>query len=95
MRLTEARVLPGEGSAVYLLFQEDGIETETFAVVLQHLYFREVHKCHQRVQGLEPEEGVLVVYCLQIQYFSHSEIFQLMSKIRKIPDLRSICGHIP
>lgn len=76
---------------VYLLFQEDGIEAETFAAVLQHLYFLEVHKCHQRVQGLEPEEGVVVVYCLQIQYFSHSEIFQLMSKIRKIPDLHSIC----
>lgn len=53
-------------------FQEDGVETETFAAVFQYVHFRKVHKTHQRIERFQPQELVVVVYCLHIQYFAHT-----------------------
>lgn len=57
---------------VDILFQEDGVETETFAAVFQYVHFRKVHKTHKRIERFQPQELVVVVYRLQIQNFSHT-----------------------
>ena len=57
---------------VNLLLQEDGIEAKAFAAVREHLHFREIDEAHQRVQCLQTEKLVVVMYRLQIQYFTHT-----------------------
>lgn len=57
---------------VNLLLQEDGIEAKAFAAVREHLHLREIDEAHQRVQCLQTEKLVVVMYRLQIQYFTHT-----------------------
>ena len=57
MRLTEARVLPGEGSAVYLLFQEDGIEAKHLQRCFSTFTFEKSTNATRGFRGSSPRKA--------------------------------------
>ena len=59
-------IAPVINGAVYFLFQEDGIETETFATVLQNLHLGKIDYAHQGVQCFQSQKLIIVVDCLQV-----------------------------